>query len=359
MNGLAKTEFASREILIVHTWGIGDLILLTPALRVAKKLHPELRITLLVFPRQAAIPVLEAAYVDEIAYGSWKPVELIKTIRALRRKRYHAVVFSTGVTAWKAWLFMLSVKAKHKVSEYNRLKYPFMTEHVPYTTEYSRVRGNYELLKAALQLPDWDEALRRGEELDLATDFALSEANRDWAEIYIRDHGLGGKPIMAIHPGCMARNKFRRWPGEYFAELIRAVRQDFDCHIVVIAGPDEVEVGEFLGNLDAVHLLERTSLANVAAFIARCQVFVNTDSGLGHIASCFRIPSLTIFGPGNEDQTAPFSPSSQVVRLPIHCAPCVRNKKRNCQAECLVGLSPQRVYVALKPILNSVIANVT
>ncbi len=359
MSGLAKTEFTSREILIVHTWGIGDLILLTPALRVAKKLLPELRITLLVFPRQAALPVREAAYVDEISYGSWKPLELIKTIAALRRKRYRAVVFSTGVTAWKAWLFMLSVKAKHKVSEYDRFRYPFMTEYVPYTTASSRVRSNYELLKAALPLPDWDEALRRGEELDLATDFALNEANRDWAETYIRDHGLGGKPILALHPGCMARNKFRRWPGEYFAELIRAVKQDFDCHVVVIAGPDEEDIGRFLAQIEGVHLLQKTSLANVAAFIARGQAFVNTDSGLGHIASCFQIPSLTIFGPGSEAQTAPFSPHSHVVRLPVHCAPCVRQKQRNCQVECLTGLSPQRVYDSLKHILDSAFTIVT
>lgn len=348
-----------REILIIHTWGIGDLILLTPALRVAKKLHPELRITLLVFPRQAAIPVLEADYVDEIAYGGWKPLTLARTIRFLRRKRYHAVMFTTGVKPWKTWLFMLLLKAKHKISEHSNIKYLGLTDYVPYSSPGPRTRNNYELLRAVLPLPGWEEALRRQEELDLATAFALNEAHRNWAEDYLREQGLAGKPILAIHPGCMARNKFRRWPQEYFAELIRLARRDFDCHVVVIAGPDEEDVGEYLAGVEGVHLLERTSLANVAAFIARCQAFVNTDSGLGHIASCFRIPSLTIFGPGDEAQTAPFSPNSQVVRLPIHCAPCVRSKQRNCQAECLTGLSPQKVYVALKPILDSVFANDT
>lgn len=300
--------------------------------------------------------MLEADYVDNIYYGGWKPKELFATLRTIRRKRYHAVLFTTGVTPWKAWLFMLPLKSKHKVSEYNKHKYPGLTEYVPYTADQTRVRSNYELIGSVIDLPSWDEALRRKEELSLATDFALSAENIAWAESYIRNHKFGDKPILAIHPGCMARNRFRRWPREYFAELIEAARQDFDCHTVVIAGPDEEDVGQYLTKVEGVHLLERSPLANVAAFISLCQAFVNTDSGLGHIASCFQIPTLTIFGPGNEAQTAPFSASSQVLRLPIHCAPCVRRKKRNCQAECLTGLDPKQVYETLKPILAEAFA---
>ncbi len=350
---MPKNREIPRNILIVHTWGIGDLILLTPVLRAVKKLHPHTRFSLLFFPRQAAIPITGADFVDEIAFSAWKPLELLKSIRSLRRQHFDAVMFSSGVTPWKAWLFMLSLKAKHKVSEYSGLKYPGLTEYTLYSGQRSRTQNNYELLGSVLTLPSWADALKRRTELDLATHFELSPENRDWADAYINKHALTGKPILAIHPGCMARNRFRRWPREYFAELIRAVRADYDCHTVVIAGPDEEDVGVYLAQIEGVQMLERGSLANVAAFIARCQAFVNTDSGLGHIASCFQIPSLTIFGPGSEAQTAPFSPNSRVVRLPIACAPCVRKKKRNCQVECLTGLSPQRVYAALKHILDS------
>ena len=353
---IPNQENIPRDILIVHTWGIGDLILLTPALRAAHKLHPQIRFSLLVFPPQAAVPVLGADFVHQVSYASWEPLRLAQTILSLRRRKLDAVMFSTGVSPWKAWLFMLLLKAKHKVGEYNKFKYPGLTEYLHYSEQHSRTRNNYELLSRVLPLPAWPEALRRAGELDLATHFELGPQNRDWAKDYIRENALAGKALLAIHPGCMARNRFRRWPREYFAELIRLARRDFDCHVVVIAGPDEEDVGEYLAGVEGVHLLQRTSLANVAAFIARCQAFVNTDSGLGHIASCFQIPSLTIFGPGNEAQTAPFSPNSQVVRLPINCAPCVRNKKRNCRTECLTGLSPQQVYSDLKPILDSAFA---
>lgn len=349
---MTKADNPHKSILIVHTWGIGDMILLTPALRAAKKLHPELKITLLVFPHAAAVPVKNADYVDEILYGGWKPLELLASIRKLRRQRFHAVFFTTGVTAWKTWLFMQIIKAKHKIGEYNNLKYPGLTDYIPHDLKKSRVHSNYELLRAAVDLPDWEEALQKRGELNLATHFSLSEANREWADNYIEAQELGKKPILAIHPGSMARNRFRRWPVTYFATLIEFIKQDFDLNFVVIAGPDEEEEGRYLSKIEGVQVLERTSLGNVAAFISRCQAFVNTDSGLGHIASCFQIPSLTIFGPGDEKQTAPFSPQSRVVRLPMDCAPCVRHKTRECKLECLVGLSPQMVYDSLKPILE-------
>lgn len=351
-NDMSGTEYPDKRILIVHTWGIGDLILLTPSLRTAKKLHPQLKITLLVFPHAAALPVKNADYVDEIIYGGWKPKDLFASIKKLRKEKFHAVFFTTGVTAWKSWLFMLFIKAKHRIGEYNKFKYPCLTDYVARDLKKNRVRLNYELLGVAIPLPDWEEALQKREELDFATHFSLSGENHEWASNYIKTQELGDKPILALHPGSMASNRFRRWPVKYFATLINFIKQDFDLNLVVIAGPDEEEEGRYLSKIEGVQVLERSSLGNVAAFISRCQAFVNTDSGLGHIASCFQIPSLTIFGPGDENQTAPFSPKSELVRLEIDCAPCVRNKKRNCKTECLLGLSPQMVYDSLKPILE-------
>lgn len=342
-----------REILIVHTWGIGDMIMLTPALRAAKKLHPELKISLLVTQPGAAKPVLGAPYVESVIYAGNKPRHLFPAIPRLRRKRYHAVLFSTGVSPLKAWLLLLLARAERKLGEYRSFKLPFLTDSHPYNDAISRPRANYELLGRILELPPWEEALKRAEELDLRTDFQLRDENRDWAEQFIRKHQLEDKPLLGLHPGSMAKFRFKRWPREYFAELIGMLGEAFDCRVVVIAGPDEIEEGDFLRDKAGSLLLEPSSLANTAAFIARCQAFVNTDSGLGHIASCFQIPGLTIVGPGDEKQTAPFSPHSKVIRRDLPCAPCIRQKKRSCALECLRELTPDLVFAKLSRILDA------
>lgn len=157
--------------------------------------------------------------------------------------------------------------------------------------------------------------------------------------------------LIGIHPGCLAKNKYRRWPKEFFITLIGLLHDFIDCSIVVIAGPDELEEADYISrNTDAL-FLSNEQLPNVAAIIANCNFFINTDSGLGHVSSCFNIKSLTIFGPGDEIQTAPFSDNCYVVRKPIHCAPCVGQKTRKCNCECLTNLSPQIVFDKVKTIL--------
>lgn len=347
----------ATEILIVHTWGIGDLIMLTTSLRAAHTLHPEARFTLLFFPKVAAIPVVGAPYLREIIFTSWRLPDLVRSLVHLRRSRFDAAMFSSGVTPWKTWLFMLLIKSKHKIAEYKRFKYPLLTDYLPASDQIPRAQANYLLLSRALPLPSWQEALQWADELKLRTEFRLSEQNLAWAESYIEKQGLSNQQILGIHPGCMAKNKYRRWPAQYFIRLIELVERDFNCQPVIIAGPDELDAGTQISQATGCLLLDPGALADVAAFISRCSFFVNTDSGLGHIASCFSVPSLTIFGPGNEKQTAPFSERSEVIRLNLDCAPCVRKGKNNCSLECLVNLQPETVYQRLKILLEQYLPN--
>jgi len=91
----------------------------------------------------------------------------------------------------------------------------------------------------------------------------------------------------------------------------------------------------------------------VAAVISRLHFFINTDSGLGHIASCFGIKGLTIFGPANELQTAPFSKKSFIIRYPISCAPCrEKTKKPKCTLDCLIKLTPEMVFKRVQELLD-------
>ncbi|MCB5278312.1 MAG: glycosyltransferase family 9 protein [Candidatus Cloacimonetes bacterium] len=343
MRGMATAT--EMDILIVHTWGIGDLIMLTPVLNVVHKLHPRVKIHFLFFPKAAAIPVINAQYVGKIRYSSWKAGELLKSIKELRKGQYHAAMFSSGVTPWKAWLFLLLLKTKKRIGEYKRFKYPFLDVQVRFDATKSRTENNYRLIRSVLEIPSWLNALAHREELNLYTQFNLQAGNRRWASEYLARMGFGSKKLVGIHPGCMAKNSYRRWDKDNFVALIGMIKAKFNYEILVIAGPDELDVGEYISDKSASKLLSKTPLTNVAAVIAQCDFFINTDSGLGHIASCFRVKSLTIFGPGDEAQTAPFSPESRVVRNHISCAPCVGRKRIACEVECLKELKPETVFM--------------
>ncbi len=53
----------------------------------------------------------------------------------------------------------------------------------------------------------------------------------------------------------------------------------------------------FILRLPVLNLAGQTSILEDCAVLARAQVFVVNDSGLGHMASAVGIPTLTVFGP--------------------------------------------------------------
>jgi len=346
-------DIAENKILIIHTWGIGDMIMLTPVLQAVKTLYPLLELEILFFPKSAAIPVNNAPFVSKIHFTGWKTNLLLHTLFQLRKEKYKAVLFSSGVTPWKSWLFMLLLKAENKIGEYKKIRYPGLSYYTQYKPNRSRTQNNYALFQSFLHLPSWDEAMANQKELNLYTYFHLTEENQQWAENFLAENNLIGKKVIGIHPGCMAKNKYKRWNKEYFIALIEKLKRQYDYPVLIIAGPDELEVGKEIQARTNTLLLLNAPLANVAAVISRLHFFINTDSGLGHIASCFGIKGLTIFGPANELQTAPFSPNSNVIRYPIACAPCrEKTKKPKCTLDCLIKLTPEMVFKRVQELLD-------
>ena len=83
----------------------------------------------------------------------------------------------------------------------------------------------------------------------------------------------------------------------------------------------------------------------IAALIKRCSIFINTDSGLGHIAASLNVPTFTIFGPANPLWTRPYNKKAVVIRKGLPCQPC-NGKLDVCKGriDCLRDLTPEEVF---------------
>jgi ADP-heptose:LPS heptosyltransferase len=98
-----------------------------------------------------------------------------------------------------------------------------------------------------------------------------------------------------IHPG--AASGARRWPPERWAAVARAQ----DGPVVVTGGPGERELCLRVAGLaglpeDAV-LAGRTDLETLAAVVAEAARVVCGDTGVAHLATAYRTPSVVLFGP--------------------------------------------------------------
>jgi heptosyltransferase III len=97
------------------------------------------------------------------------------------------------------------------------------------------------------------------------------------------------KNRVVIHP--TSNSYARNWKKEKFVALAKLLK-DNNFDPVFIIAPHEKE--EFWNNVD-VTIPTFTSLDAIATFIYESGWMIGNDSGIGHLASCLNIPTLTIF----------------------------------------------------------------
>lgn len=166
---MSKYNQNIKDILIIHTWGLGDMILLTPVLNIIHKLHPGVRFSFIIFQKIAAFPIVNAPYTENVSFCTWKHKDLLQTIIKHSHNTFSAVLFSSGVNPWKAGLYMLFFKTKLRIGEFHTYKFPFLSKYSHFQKELSRTESNYKQFRLLLPLPEWEESFKNRTEMNLKT----------------------------------------------------------------------------------------------------------------------------------------------------------------------------------------------
>jgi ADP-heptose:LPS heptosyltransferase len=111
----------------------------------------------------------------------------------------------------------------------------------------------------------------------------------------------GSPPVAGaavVHPGAAFPG--RRWPPERFAAVARYLATT-GHDVRITGGPAEValaeEVASAAGLGPGAVLAGRTSPLQLAAVVAAARVVVSGDTGVAHLATAYRRPSVVLFGP--------------------------------------------------------------
>ena len=319
-----------ERILAIKLADIGDLLLITPALRALREAFPDATLDALVTPRSASA-FENLATIDNLLQfdkypfdhplqaarsGRWN--ELVSFARLLRRRRYDTVILfhhlSLRFGALKHAALVLATGAPRRIGLSSRKgRGWFFTHRVPDLGFGAKHELDYWLdLAAAAGAP----VRSRQVEIVVSEDDAATAA----ALLPPVD-----RPSIAIHPGSGGYSLARRWDLEKFARLGDRLRQDWAARLIVVGsqgdGVDELTAS---WDGDAINLGGRTTLAQLAAVLARCDLLIGADSGVLHVASAVGTPTVALFGPTNHLAWAPALPPDRliVLRSEIACSPC-------------------------------------
>ncbi|MBI3978956.1 MAG: glycosyltransferase family 9 protein, partial [Chloroflexi bacterium] len=355
-----------ERVLIVKLADIGDVLAMTPALRALRQSHPRWRLTALVSPGSAAV-LADSPLVDEVVVfdkfqydrlgDALKPGALLKSARFLldlRRRRFDRVVlFHHLVTQWGAWKFAalaLATGAAERLGLDNGRGW-FLTRRVP----DGGFGGLHEVEYAMELARAWDAGTQ-----DRTLDLPVGVADR---ELVAQVLGSAIAPIVAIHPGAGPYAPARRWSLDGFAAVAQSLAAD-GATVVVVGGQAERELGARVAAAAgdrAVDLTGMTTLGQLGAVLAHCDLFIGGDSGVTHVATAVRAPVLAIFGPSNPAAWGPWTDgqsSARVLAVDLPCRPCLYvgrhlGQRHGCEAmTCLQSITAETVLAHARAMLG-------
>jgi ADP-heptose:LPS heptosyltransferase len=108
----------------------------------------------------------------------------------------------------------------------------------------------------------------------------------------------------------------RAWPVERFATVARTLAAAGERVVVTGSARERAraeEAAELAGLGEDAVLAGRTDLAQLAALVAAARLVVSVDTGVPHLASAYRTPSVVIFGPAPVEEWGPPTTGPHVV----------------------------------------------
>ena len=324
-----------HSILLIRPGGIGDAVLLAPAISVLKEQCPGVIITVLAERRNAGVMDLIPAVDHLYCYDA-----LAQLLRAVGG-RYDLVIDteqSHRLSAVVARVICAPVKIGFATNERQRM----FTHAVPYSHDDYEPLSFFRLLLAAgieqkhcsvhspfLKIPPAAQA--KGEQM-------LSS--------------LQGKQFVTLFAGASIPE--RRWGAGRFRCLAEELMQK-GYGIVVVGDASDGPDGELIVASGGLNLTGKTSLAETAAVIARSLLLVSGDSGMLHIAVGLGIPTVSLFGPGRALKWAPRGEKNIVLNKQLDCSPCTTFGTTPCcmqEARCMQEITLAEVSEAAIRLLN-------
>jgi len=343
-----------RRILLTRMKFIGDVVLTTPAIRSVRTAFPDATITYM--GEKQAVSLLEnnPCLDGIIPFDFSRPVFLEQpgVILKLRKAKFDLAIDFFG-NPRSALLTFLS-GAKTRVGPDRKGRGNLYTIQVKDDGRPKKVTEFYnQYLRAAGVEPSSDR-----------TELFLTDDERREARIFLEwlDHETSPldltKPIIGLHPGATWPAK--KWLPGRFAELAELVRARLGCQVVMTAGPkDEETLHEVVrSSFAGVKVLPALPLRQLAAVISHFNAYASNDAGPMHIAAALGIPTIGLFGPGQEDIWFPYRESDghTALRKDVPCHPChldVCNREGDGYMECMKLLGVEEVFEAIRKGLTT------
>lgn len=337
-----------ENILIMHTGGwIGDMVLLTPALRSLKNKFPNCKMTMLVLPLVSEL-MSRNPYLDEIiTYDKNKTQkgfqEMRKMANELKSRHFDTAIILHPNSVKSAILAYMSGIP-------NRIGTKLIGNQFFLTTKIKRRRNIHEIER---YLDIISPIVGTG--LDDKLEFwGIEQTDENFADEVLKDKEESDL-IIGLNVSTTWQTKM--WRIDRFAKLAETLNNQYGATIILTGSKSDIQLGEkiteFLSGSSEyiINLIGKTTLWQLGAIIKRCDIYVTCDSGPMHISAGLGTRTVALFGPTDPVRHRPYGYGHVIVKKDIKCSPCYKRECKYKNSVCMEAIYVNDVMESIHPMI--------
>lgn len=352
------------KILVIALSGIGDALMFTPALKQLRSAMPDSQIDAMVMFGGVKDIYKRNSNLNNVYHFNFIKEGLIKSLFYLLkfRGKYDITinVYPSNRKEYNIFSFLLGAKKRAAINylRMNKENLGFLNNlTLTENDSLHNVEENIRLVEkitGTLMIPN-----------NLTLEFPLLEEDCLYSDNFYKSQDISAKEIViGFHPGCATLKNHiqRRWEPEKFSELGKKLIKKYNARILVFGGPEEEDLKNNVINgigLNSAIKIDTENLAQTAAIMKRCNLFITNDSSLMHTASAMQLNVIAIIGPTNPNYIHPWQTNHKIVTLNLECAPCFFYSPRpltcyrtDVQFKCIKELNVDLVLKAAEEFLE-------
>ncbi len=331
-----KTEEKIKKILVVKFLGIGSIILTTPAILALKDEFPGAEIYYLTFKNNKEIVEIlgltqKNFYIETKTFYTFC-LTTIQTILKLRKERIN-LMFDFEFFAKLPLVIGAVSKIRNKAGFYLITEWwrKYLLTYHGYYNHYYHVK---DIFLSLVYLVHYDDPYYLKFE-DYSNKYILPAipplpTNLEKAKKIINNLGFNNqKSLIVINPnaGLELALDLKRWPPEYFVELINKLNEKYKNVLTVLIGSsgERIYVESIVHNVEKKDLVfniaGETTLGELLGIFSLTNLFITIDSGPMHLASLIKTPTIGLFGAETPVLYKPLNENAMVLCKSLYSVP--------------------------------------
>lgn len=337
-----------RNILIVRTDRIGDVVLSLPLARIIKQHYPKAKVTFLVRAYTKAL-VENNHFIDEVVILKEKATKILiaENVKQLKQKNFDTaiVVYPT----FKIALITFLSRIKYRVGSGYRL-YSFLFNKKVY--EHRKDAAKHEL-EFNLSLLSQLGINHIGGTNNVSFDLDVNKSSLNKVESLLGSLGINSnEKFVIIHPG--SGGSAVDLPIEKFIELVKML-SDKKIKVVLTGSENEKEIcNKLVLNELVFNLAGELNLEELIALVSKCSLLIANSTGPIHIAAALDkytfgfYPKVKVC---SAKRWGPYTEKKFIYEPEIECNNCT--VEQCAELNCMNSINVARVYNDIIKVLEN------